>query len=122
VPLAASGPTGVVALAAGGGNTLALRADGTVWAWGYNAFGDLGDGTPTSSSVPVQVSGLAGVTTIAGAWDGGLAAQSDGTAWDWGYNGYGELGNGTVSTTGCTWSDVPVPVSGLAGATDMAGG
>jgi alpha-tubulin suppressor-like RCC1 family protein len=68
-----------------------LRSDGTVWAWGYNGYGQLGDGTTTDSSVPVQVSGLSGVTAIAGGGDSGYALRLDGTVWAWGYNGYGQL-------------------------------
>jgi hypothetical protein len=43
-----------------------LKQDGTVWAWGYNGDGELGNGTYSNSNLPVQVSGLTGVTAIAG--------------------------------------------------------
>src|SRR5205823_208038 len=113
-----SGLSGVTAIAAGGLHSLALKSDGTVWAWGYNAYGALGNGTAISSSTPVQVSGLSGVTALAGGYGHSLALKSDGTVRAWGYNYYGELGNGTAFNDSLT----PVQVSGLSGVTAIAGG
>jgi alpha-tubulin suppressor-like RCC1 family protein len=112
-----SGLSGVSAIAAGGSHSLALKTDGTVWAWGYNAEGELGNGTTTNSSIPLQVSGLSGVIAIAGGAYHSLALKSDGTAWAWGYNAWGQLGNGTTAN-----SSTPVKVSGLSGMTAIAGG
>jgi alpha-tubulin suppressor-like RCC1 family protein/pimeloyl-ACP methyl ester carboxylesterase len=117
VPVRVSGLTGVTAIAAGLGSGYALRSDGTVWAWGPNFFGELGNGTTTQSTVPVKVSGLIGVTAIAGGHVGAYALRSDGTVWAWGDNHYGALGNGTT-----TQSTVPVKVSGLTGVAAIAGG
>src|SRR5207248_2160061 len=61
-----SGLSGVSAIAAGANHRLALKTDGTVWAWGYNGNGELGNGTTTNSSMAVKVSGLSGMTAIAG--------------------------------------------------------
>src|SRR3970282_490826 len=47
-------------IASGGYHTASLKSEGTLWAWGYNGYGHLGDGTYTDSSTPVQVSGLSG--------------------------------------------------------------
>ncbi|MDR0778642.1 MAG: hypothetical protein LBE48_04315 [Methanomassiliicoccaceae archaeon] len=88
--------TGVIAIAAGWGHSLALKDDGTVWSWGYNKFGQLGDGTFVSGSTPAQVSGLANVTAITAGNNHSLALKDDGTVWTWGYNGNGQLGNGTI--------------------------
>jgi hypothetical protein len=93
-----------------------LKNDGTVWAWGYNNYGQLGNGTYSNSNVPVQVSGLTGVTAIAWGWWHSLALKNDGTVWAWGYNKQGQLGDGTK-----TDSNVPVQVSGLTGVTAIAG-
>jgi hypothetical protein len=112
-----SGLTGAVAVAGSGQHSLAVRSDGTVWAWGYNYFGQLGNGTNTNSNVPVQVSGLTGAVAVAGGDFHSLALRSDGTARAWGRNVFGELGNGTT-----TDSNVPVQVSGLTGAVAIAGG
>src|SRR5205809_1040837 len=65
LPVSVGGLSEVTAIAAGTDHSLALRADGTVYAWGDNTTGELGNGTTTSSSVPIQVSGLTGVTAIA---------------------------------------------------------
>ena len=98
-------------------HSLALKSDGTVWAWGYNNYGQLGDGTTTDRHTPVSVSGLTGVTAIAGGYGHSLALKSDGTVWAWGYNSYGQLGDGTT-----TDRHTPVDVSGLSGVTAIAGG
>jgi alpha-tubulin suppressor-like RCC1 family protein len=82
--------------------------DGTVWAWGYNFFGQLGDGTTTQRTTPVQVPGLTGVIAVAGSSYHSLAVRNDGTVWAWGNNGYGQLGDGTS-----TQRTSPVQVSGL---------
>ena len=55
------------------------KSDGTVWAWGLNGSGQLGNGTNTDSYIPVQVSGLAGVVAMPGGYFHSLALKSDGT-------------------------------------------
>jgi uncharacterized repeat protein (TIGR02543 family) len=104
-------------IAGGGYHTVALKSDGTVWAWGYNRSGQLGDNTTTNRWTPVQVSGLTGVTAIAGGGYHTVALKSDGTVWAWGYNEYGQLGDNTQ-----TQRLTPVQVSGLTGVTAIAGG
>ncbi|MFB7511761.1 hypothetical protein [Streptomyces sp. NPDC056144] len=98
--------TGVKSVAAGDSHTLALRTDGTVLAWGINAYGRLGDGTVIPRTVPVQVcavggcSGvLTGVTAVAAGISGGhsVALRSDGSVRAWGFNQDGELGDGTTT-------------------------
>jgi alpha-tubulin suppressor-like RCC1 family protein len=104
VPVQVAGLTGVVvAVAAGDSHSLALKNDGTVWTWGINTYGQLGNNSTTNSNVPVQVVGLTGIIAIAGGNLHSLALKSDGTVWAWGYNSSGQLGNGT-------WSQSLVPV------------
>jgi alpha-tubulin suppressor-like RCC1 family protein len=120
VPVQVSGLSDVTAIAAGsaqGDHSLALRTDGTVWAWGYNYAGQLGNGTTTNSPTPVQVSGLSDVTAIAAGFNHSLALRTDGTVRAWGNNFAGQLGNGTTTN-----SPTPVQANGLAGVTAIAGG
>jgi alpha-tubulin suppressor-like RCC1 family protein len=117
VPVQVSSLTGVIAIAAGAYHSLALKNDGTVWAWGDNGFGQLGNGTNiVKSNVPVQVSSLTGVIAIAAGTYHSLALKNDGTVWAWGYNNYGQLGNGS----NIFYSNVPVQVSSLTGVIAIA--
>jgi hypothetical protein len=122
-PVQVSWLHGVTAIAAGSGHSLALTSNGTVygtvWSWGLNTSGQLGNGTYYNSRIPVQVSGLSGVTAIAAGEYHSLALNSDGTVSAWGYNVDGELGN---NNSNIYYSDVPVQVSGLSGATAIAAG
>ena len=95
-------------IAGGDGHTVALKEDGTVWAWGNNANGQLGDGTTTERHTPVQVSGLSNIIAIAAGSDHTIALKQDGTVWGWGSNSHGQLGDGTT-----TDRHTPVQVSGL---------
>lgn len=95
--LTMSGPlTGVTAIAAGDQFTLALRIDGTVWAWGQNNVGQLGLGGTVNQNRAVPT-GLGGITSIAAGQAHGLARKSDGTVWAWGLNTSGQLGNNTTT-------------------------
>jgi alpha-tubulin suppressor-like RCC1 family protein len=104
----------VVAISAGTGVSLILRSDGSVWAWGQNIHGALGDGTTTSTVhnnlTPVRVIGLDDVTAIY-AGDSCTALTSDGSVWAWGNNDLGQLGDGTYIN-----SPVPVKVNGISNA------
>jgi hypothetical protein len=107
----------MIAVAAGYDHSLALRSDGTVWAWGDNSLGELGNGTTTQAQTPVQVPGLTNVVAIAAGDGFSLALRSDGTVWGWGYNVDGELGNATTKQ-----ADSPVQVTGLSGVVGIAAG
>jgi alpha-tubulin suppressor-like RCC1 family protein len=108
--------TEVVSLAAGHNHSLAVRSDGSVWAWGANTYGQLGNGTTTSSLVPVQVQGLTGVVSVAAGEQHSLALRGDGAVLAWG------LGV-TLGTGSSSWSSVPVLVPGLGqGVTRVAAG
>jgi alpha-tubulin suppressor-like RCC1 family protein len=92
-----SGTVGGGAVAAGLYHGLVLKTDGTVWAWGFNDYGQVGDGTTTPRASPVQLSGLTGITAIAAGQYHSLAVKSDGSVWAWGRNNHGQIGNGTTT-------------------------
>ena len=102
------GLTGIIAISARGYRTVALRNDGTVWAWGYNVGGELGDGTNTNKNTPVQVRNLSGIIAISAGELHTVALKNDGTVWAWGKNYYGQFGDGTTTN-----SNTPVQISGL---------
>ncbi|NOK13758.1 MopE-related protein [Corallococcus exercitus] len=108
-PVQLTSLTGVTAISAGDNHTLALKQDGTVWAWGNNSYGQVGDGTKTLRYSPVRVPGLTGVTAIVAGGYYSLAMKQDGTVWAWGHNANGQLGDGTT-----TERLGPVRVPGLA--------
>ncbi|MEU0877605.1 hypothetical protein ABZ345_03315 [Lentzea sp. NPDC005914] len=116
-PSLRQGLSGVTSVDATSQNALALKSDGTVWAWGDNQFGQLGaGGTEGDSKVPLRVSGLTNVIEVAvGTW-AGYALKSDGTVWAWGWNDHGQLGTG-----GGELSNVPVRVYGLTDVIAIAG-
>ncbi|NQW60229.1 hypothetical protein HQ459_05540 [bacterium] len=116
-PANAAAMNGFTQVSAGTSFTCALKSDGTVWCWGLNTSGQLGDGTTTLRSRPVQVTGLSGITSVESSSDYSCALKSDGTVWCWGNNGFGQLGNGTTTT-----ANTPVQVSSLTGVTQIATG
>ncbi|MGH9280258.1 MAG: RHS repeat-associated core domain-containing protein [Acidimicrobiales bacterium] len=98
-------------------HSLASRTDGTVWAWGHNAYGQVGDGTTAQRNSPVAVPGLADVVAVAGAAYQSAALLGDGTVWAWGGNWAGQLGDGTTVER-----HAPVQVQGLSGVRAIAAG
>ena len=108
----------VSAIIAGFYYTAALKNDGTVWAWGRNDMGQLGDDTTDIRSTPVQVGDLSNVTAITAGMSHTVALKNDGTVWAWGRNDMGQLGDGTTSTPRLT----PVVVSGLSNVTAITAG
>ena len=99
-------------IACGGYHTTAIKTDGTLWTWGYNSQGQLGDNTTAWRSSPVQT--IAGGTNwkqVACGSGHTSAIKTDGTLWTWGYNGYGQLGDNTIVSKSS-------PVQTIAGGTN----
>jgi alpha-tubulin suppressor-like RCC1 family protein len=115
-PQLVPGLSGVIQVAAGESSDYALKSDGTVWAWGLNNGGQLGDGTTLDRLYPSQVLGLTGITGIAAGDFSAYAIRADGSAMAWGDNILGQLGNGTSLDI----ATVPAPIPGLAGVTQIA--
>jgi alpha-tubulin suppressor-like RCC1 family protein len=117
IPVQVMGPngvghlTGITAIMGGEMHNLALKSDGTVWAWGMNTYNQLGDGSTTNTVYPVQVSGLTSIVSLGSRAYHSLAIKSDGTVWAWGTNRAGELGNGTVDLNSDNF--VPNQVQGV---------
>jgi len=114
--------TNVIAVAAGDAHSLFVKSDGTLWAMGYNYYGQLGDGTTTSRTSPVQVKDSSGtpvtnVITVAAGDAHSLFVKSDGTLWAMGNNSYGQLGDGTTinrtSPVQVTVDSLGVPVTNI---------
>ena len=93
--LAGLAPAGAQRLAAGNNHTLSIHADGTLWAWGANYYGQLGSGGSLSQPTPVQVGTAATWQSVVAGGDYTVAIRTDGTLWAWGNNSAGQLGIGT---------------------------
>ena len=91
--------------AAGAGriHNLAIKTDGSLWAWGSNEYGQLGDGTNTTRLNPVKV--MDNVAVVSAGSSHNLAVKTDGSLWVWGYNNQGQLGDGTTTNR-----NVPVKI------------
>ncbi|PKN44154.1 MAG: hypothetical protein CVU59_12395, partial [Deltaproteobacteria bacterium HGW-Deltaproteobacteria-17] len=106
----------VTQIAAGGSHSCALISDGTVRCWGFNSFGQLGDGTTTNRLTPVQVTGLSNIKEVAVGNDHSCAiSNNNGIVYCWGANNMGQLGDGTtISRTS------PTQITGLINASAIA--
>ncbi|MEV7826653.1 RCC1 domain-containing protein [Microbacterium enclense] len=118
-----AGLTDVVQVASGFGTSgLALKSDGTVWAWGGNDVGQLCDGTTNARATPAPIPGLSDVKQISGGLGAafrkgtGFALKNDRTVWAWGDNAYGQIGDGSTTNR-----SAPVQVSGISNATQITG-
>jgi hypothetical protein len=99
-------------VASGGFHTAAIKTDGTLWLWGQNAFGALGDNTSVSKSSPVQtIAGGTNWKSVAGGGFSTAAIKTDGTLWAWGNNNNGQFGDNTVANKSS-------PVQTVAGGTN----
>ena len=95
-------------------HTVAVRTDGTLWAWGGNNYGQLGDGTTTNRTRPEQSAPRRNWASVAAGGSHTVAIRTDGTLWAWGWNAYGQLGDGATTNranpvsvgTATTWASV----------------
>jgi alpha-tubulin suppressor-like RCC1 family protein len=110
-PTLVNGVSNVTQVAAGFGTGYALESNGTVWAWGNDQYGQMGNGTSKQHEYyakPEQVRKLVKVVSLASGFATAYALTSDGKVWAWGDGAKGELGNGTTTS-----SDEPVEVAKL---------
>jgi Chitobiase/beta-hexosaminidase C-terminal domain/Regulator of chromosome condensation (RCC1) repeat len=108
-PARVQGLSNIQSIAAAFSSSFAVGRDGTVWAWGSNWQGQLGDGTTTERLSPVALNTISDVRSISTSGDSTYVIKNDGTLWSWGSNIYGLLGNGSSASS----SLVPVKVVGL---------
>jgi hypothetical protein len=112
------GLIGIEALSMGSGSVCAVGSKHTAWCWGWNAYGQLGDGTTQAQLTPVAVSNLTDIRVISqGSGQHTCAVRSDGTVWCWGSNYEGQLGDGTK-----TDRSTPQQVPDLNNVTDISVG
>jgi uncharacterized repeat protein (TIGR01451 family) len=117
-PAPVIGISNISSVVAGGGHTVALKPNGTVWVWGNNDFGQLGLGVQSGDQLtPIQVPSLSGVIAIAAGANFTFALKSDGTVWACGNNGSGALGDGNFSN-----HNVFTKIPGLNSITSIAAG
>jgi len=115
--VAAAGFITTPMISAGRDHTAALRYDGTVWVWGQNWAGHLGDGTTAIRTTPVQLNGITNAIAVSAGGEHTIALRSDGTVWAWGNNANGQLGDGST-----TRRLTPTQVSGLSNVTAISAG
>ena len=113
-PTLVPGLSNITAIAAGGSHSVALRADGTVWCFGYGYFGQLGNGVDVSSHTPVMASGINSAVEVAAGGYHTIARLSNGSLRGWGNNGSGQLGSGVGF-----WTAFPSSVVGVTEAVDI---
>jgi len=102
---------------AGNFHAVALRPDNTVWTWGHNYAGQLGEGTTKDRGTPIIIPGLSGVASLAAGYGHTVALKEDGTVWTWGDNRNGALGLGDKRDR-----RVPTRVTAISGVTAIAAG
>jgi hypothetical protein len=103
--------TNWVYVGTGYNTSYAIKSDGTLWAWGSNNYGQVGDGTLVDRRQPVQVGTDTDWVRVTGGLRHGMAQKANGAIYTWGSNDYGQLGNGTmdavslptgITVPGCT--------------------
>jgi len=102
--------TSLKSVSAGEDHTVALRSDGSLWAWGSNADGRLGDGTAADRAAPTRIGADTDWVYASAGYSHTLAVRSDGSVWAWGLNEWSQLGDGTSASSG-----VPVRVGAASG-------
>ena len=102
----------VATVSLGGGHSAAIKTDGSLWTWGNNTDGQLGDGTTIDRDTPVKIMDNVAAVSLGG--DHSAAIKTDGSLWTWGKNGEGQLGDGTFTS-----SFIPVKIMGNASSVSL---
>jgi alpha-tubulin suppressor-like RCC1 family protein len=118
-PVAASSLTNVVATSTGGGHSLALKDDGSVWVWGFNNLGQSAQSGTADVCTPTEVGSLGCAVAVSAGGAFSMALMADGTIYTWGSNSNGQLGTGSMSPSS---SYTPVQVTGISNAIAISAG
>ena len=94
IPLRIGADANWAAISTFGSHSMAIRQDGSLWAWGWNEHGQLGDSTTLDRNAPVRIGENNDWSEIAAGIDHSLALKTDGSLWAWGNNENGQLGDG----------------------------
>ena len=86
-----------IKVSAGGSHTIGIEIDGSLWAWGANGSGQLGDGATANRSIPVQISTSSDWKAVSAGSDHSMAIKKEGSLWAWGNNANGRLGDGATT-------------------------
>jgi len=116
-PVAVSGISTAIEAAGGGEHSCALLSSEKIDCWGYNKYGELGNGTTKNSATPVEVSGISNAIQVSAGYAHTCALLSTGKIDCWGENAYEQLGDGKTQN-----SSIPVEVSGISTATSVTAG
>ena len=103
-------------ISAGYTHSVGIKTDGTLWAWGDNGYGQLGDGTIISKNTPTQIGSANNWESVSASGGFTIAIKANGTLWAWGNNAFGQLGDGTTTNrttptqigTATNWNSVTV--------------
>ena len=97
VPVRIGSDNDWASVSTGGNYTIAIKTDGSLWAWGWNGNGPLGDGTTTNRHAPVRIGTDSDWASVSAGGDHTIAIKTDDSLWAWGWNGNGHLGDGTTT-------------------------
>ncbi|MEK3956010.1 RCC1 domain-containing protein [Psychrobacillus sp. FSL K6-1464] len=117
VPTKINGLSNAVAIKAGDQHSFAILSDGSVYGWGYNVHGQLGDGTEINKRIPTRISNLSDVVSVEAGVIHSLALKSNGSVYAWGWNHTGQLGDGKT-----TPRSTPTIVNGLSDVVSVKAG
>ena len=110
-------PASAMRIGAGHSHSFLIKDDRSLWVWGDNFTGQVGDGTQVERSSPVKLPGVAAIVDAGGGEAHSVAVRADGSVLAWGLNDRGQVGDGTTSNRA-----LPTPVTGMSGATRVAVG